>query len=469
MKQNKRRNTISAILWKNYLFMMFVSILLVLVPYVMCLYFSIKINGMEEYSGCSAEALMQDDYRQIDVAKIDNLNGSVQVVTGNLKVITLCGEGILAEKELTQAEWTGFLIWSGGVNDIECDILYNEKEKFWLLVELPVADIHFQFVVNRNMVGYDKIMQLFWVMAFSYFALIIICAVLYSCLTARNLRKPFHKLCNYTGVLQRGHYEERVELYGPVEFKELEQGMNLLATELEKEKKCRKQLEENRNQLIRDISHDLKNPLMGIRGYAELCLQKEQLSQQQMREYLELILHSSIRANELLMGLFEYAKVESADFVLHVEETDLGEFLRQELIDRISELESRHFTYEADIPEKAMPAKIDVMQMKRVFANLFSNAIKYNPENTAIFIALRKQKDQYEIIFSDSGVGMEEQYRKTIFEPFRRTDDKVRNSNDGGSGLGLAIVKKIITLHGGMINLDTEVGKGTRFFIYLPF
>lgn len=122
---------------------------------------------------------------------------------------------------------------------------------------------------------------------------------------AAGFRKTFHKLCDYVNMLEQGHYEKRIELEGLAEFKDLEQGMNHLAGELEKEKAFRKQIENNRNQLIRNISHDLKNSLMGISGYAELCLGKQQLTSSQMKEYLELILQNSKRSNELLMSLFD--------------------------------------------------------------------------------------------------------------------------------------------------------------------
>lgn len=467
MKWIKSGNTISHMLWKSYLFMIFVSIAMMIVPYFLCIIFSIRINKIEEYHNCSAADIIQDDYRQIDVSRINNLNGSVQVVTGNLEVITLSGEGVLPEKKLSISEWTQFLIQSGAVSNIECDIMYNEKENFWLIVELPIVKIDVKFVVNKDIVEYKQIMKMLWLMFFSYITLVILSVIVYSQMTAKNFRSPFRKLCTYANSLGQGHYEERISLQGPVEFRELVQDLNHLAAELEKERNFRKRAEENRNQLIRDISHDLKNPLMGIRGYAELCLQRN-ISTQQMKEYLELILHNSIRANELLMSLFEFSKLESADFKLHLETVDLGEFLRQEFITWIPELENKKFDYEVDIPEKEMPAHMDTMQMQRVFSNLFTNAIKYNSEGTAIGLSLKVFQDKYEITFYDNGKGIDQQYMESIFNPFIRPDGKVRNSNDGGSGLGLAIVQRIVILHGGDIWINDNVEKGTKFVIQLP-
>lgn len=468
MKWMKKRNTVSAMLWKSYIFMLVVAIVMMIVPYIIGVVFLEKLNQIEAYQNCSAADIMQDDYQEIDVSRIENLNGSVQVVTGNLDVITLCGEGALAEKSLSYTEWTEFLIHNGGVNEIECDVLYNEKANFWLIVELPVVKIQTQFVANKDLVEYDRIMRMFWMMFASYFVLVIASAICYSHMTAANFRKPFQRLCDYVNMLEQGKYEKRVKLEGLDEFRDLEQGMNHLAEELEKEKALRNQMEEKRNQLIRDISHDLKNPLMGIQGYAELCMGKEDITQQQMQEYLKLIRNNSIRANELLMNLFDYAKLESADFALQKEKVDFGEFLRQELIAWIPELENKHFSYEADIPEQVLDIEIDVAQMKRVFSNLFENAIKYNPEGTAIFLAVREVSGKCEIVFSDTGIGMEEEYANTLFEPFSRPDNKVRNSRDGGSGLGLAIVKRIILLHGGEICVDTARNQGTKFSMVLP-
>lgn len=467
MKYIKKKNTVSTLLWKSYLFLIVIAIVMMIVPYLLCILFSLKLNNIEEYHHCSATDIMQDDYHRIDTSRISNMNGSIQVVTGNLEVITLCGEGKIRTNTLSMEEWTNFLKQSGTVSETEYSIAYNEVEDFWLIVELPVAKIEIKFVANPNMVEYNQIIKMLSLMSVSYIVVVVFTAIIYSQLTAKNFRKPFGEMCDYIKYLSKGNYQKKIHLKGLHEFEELEKDINQLAEQLEQEKKFREKVEENRTQLIRDISHDLKNPLMGIQGYVEYCLNKS-LSQEELKEYLELIKNNSMRANDLLINLFEFAKIESADFTLKQEQVDLGEFLRQEIIHWIPELDNKQFGYEVDIPEKEMLANIDITQMKRVLANLISNALKYNLEGTNISLMLRKMTGKYEITFQDNGKGIEKEYIETIFDPFTRPDGKVRNSKDGGSGLGLAIVKKIITLHGGTVHIDSMIEKGTKFHIELP-
>jgi hypothetical protein len=125
------------------------------------------------------------------------------------------------------------------------------------------------------------------------------------------------------------------------------------------------------------------------------------------------------------------------------------------------------FIYDFDIPEIEIFAEIDVKQMDRVFQNLVSNTLKYNPKGTKITISVSEQGDGIVIIFKDNGIGIPKEIAKDIFNPFVRVDS-ARNSQTGGTGLGLAIALKIIVEHCGNMRLKTEVNCGCEFIINIP-
>ena len=226
-------------------------------------------------------------------------------------------------------------------------------------------------------------------------------------------------------------------------------------------------MEESRKRLVRDIAHDLKNPLASIQGNAELYQNNIEAEQGQKEHYVDIIHRNSVRANELITMLFEYSKLDSIDFALNIEKADICELLRLKLAYFFGIFEEQHIDVLVEIPEMECLVPMDYQQMNRVFDNLFENILKYSKSATQVRIALEKQSKYIQIIVEDVGEGMDEETAKHCFEPFFR-EDKARNSQTGGTGLGLAIVQKIIQAHHGKIQVETEKGEGCRFMIQFP-
>jgi signal transduction histidine kinase len=256
------------------------------------------------------------------------------------------------------------------------------------------------------------------------------------------------------------------------EFYELQSGFEQLSEKLQEQKQERFKLQENRNRLIRDISHDLKNPLASIQGYTEVLLKQLDDSMdfpmEMQKNYLQIIYSNSLRANQLISSLFLYSKLESSDFLLQPEKTDLCELLRENLIRFIPVFEEHHFQYELSVPNQEIFLQLDRTQMNRLLNNLYDNAVKYNQNIILISISVETTDTNVILTISDNGIGIDSEAAKDIFMPFQRVDEKVRNSQTGGSGLGLAIVKKIVELHLGTITLITEPNKGCKFVISFP-
>lgn len=287
----------------------------------------------------------------------------------------------------------------------------------------------------------------------------------------KKFLEPLNELVLGVRKIKMGDYHSKIAYVSHSEFDQVRDAINSLSTDLEMEIKKREAVESSRNQLIVDISHDLKTPLTNVLGYSEVILRNlhdhpqpgEQNSE--MQRYLEIIAKNGKQANRLLQDLSELSQLDVPDLCLNCSEVDFPESIRTFLIACIPEIEEANFTYEFDIPEKTIPCEIDEFKLHRALQNLIDNALKYNPPGTQIAIQVTDLDTQIQIILQDSGNGIPEDCRDKIFEPFVRADQD-RNRSTGGSGLGLAITKKIIEKHGGTIDMESDK-TGTRFIIVL--
>jgi signal transduction histidine kinase len=162
--------------------------------------------------------------------------------------------------------------------------------------------------------------------------------------------------------------------------------------------------------------------------------------------------------------MFELSKMESPEFALCKQHTDVCEFLRQQIVEMIPQLDQAGYTYECRIPQRDIVADIDTSHMRRVFQNLISNTIRHTPKGTHIVIMLSDDSGDIKITYQDNGGGIPSEIKDSLFNPFVRAD---ASRHTEGTGLGLAIVKKIISAHDGSIYLDCSVGHGCSFVITL--
>jgi signal transduction histidine kinase len=418
-----------------------------------------------------AQALLQADYRQIDTAGVMENGGGVQVINNQYEIVLSRGLNIFQKGVLTPGEFTNFLTGSRAVGvPYSHDIAYSQEGRYWLIVTFPTS-LRIDFSLARNTVYPSKDMQAvigaIIATVILYLLLLSLAAVASSRLTALTITKPLQKLCQSTRQLQEGDYAARVDLKLKNEFSELQNTFNDMAQKLQEETALREQAEKSRRQLVLDISHDLKNPLAAILGYAEYGLKHPDEPADAQQTYLTAIRDNGQRANTLITGLFELSKLESPEYRLQKSRTDLSEYLRLTSAQHIAGLDSAGFTYDFDIPEEEAWIQIDENAMGRVFQNLFGNALQYNTPGTKITLSLTIKENALEICFRDNGIGMAEELAQSIFQPFVRADAS-RNSKTGGTGLGLAIVRQIITLHGGSVSLKTSLQQGCAFYITLP-
>ncbi|HOQ10535.1 MAG TPA: HAMP domain-containing sensor histidine kinase [Syntrophomonadaceae bacterium] len=445
------------------------TILATVLAFVMLSFASQFIAGSLVKNQYPASAIIKDDYNQIDATPVVQNGGGVQVIDKEYRVVFSRGLDTIGKDQLSAGEFTKFLLESKS-KPYNYDILYHPQGEFWLIVTFPTSiRLDFSLVYNKLATAGD-FQRAGWAIAFavlSYLLIVAMFALVYSKLTAASITVPLRKLIEGTRLLREGDYSARVDLRLKNEFAELQDTFNDMAARIEHEMSLRKKSEGDRRRLILDISHDLKNPMASIQGYAELLLKKSDLTEQERSEHLQVILNNSQRANRLLSELFELSQIDSPEFSLKLERIDVSEYLRQICAELVPQLEREGFQYEFNIMEESMHALVDIHRFGRIIQNLADNALRYNPPGTLIKMILREQDHQAVIEFSDNGIGIPAHLVDHIFKPFVRVDDS-RNSKTGGSGLGLSIAKKIAQAHGGDLTLCLTREKGSTFRIAIP-
>jgi len=215
-------------------------------------------------------------------------------------------------------------------------------------------------------------------------------------------------------------------------------------------------------------AHDLRNPIGNVQMLSELLLEEmnENLTGDQKNILSEIINLSRFMLN-LLNDLLDISAIESGNVKLDLQELDYVKLIEDILSLNRPLAEKKKitvdFSYEKDIP----PVNIDKNKIIQVIINLLTNAVKFSYPETNIKVEVVKQGDFLLTSFTDQGQGIPSAEIPNIFKEFHKTSVKA-TAGEKSTGLGLAIIKKIIEVHGGKIDLESQVGKGTRFYFTLP-
>ncbi|PUA37812.1 cell wall metabolism sensor histidine kinase WalK [Paenibacillus elgii] len=228
-------------------------------------------------------------------------------------------------------------------------------------------------------------------------------------------------------------------------------------------------LEQARREFVANVSHELRTPLTTIKSYLE-ALEDGALEEPQLAgKFVNVARNETERMIRLVTDLLQLSRLDSKQAIISKETTDVTEML-EEVADRFSfQLEQRMIAIEIDVEKHVDEIMLDRDRIDQVLDNLVSNAIKYTPEGGHIRIhAGRREHAVLEISVQDNGIGIPRKDLSRIFERFYRVD-KARSRSMGGTGLGLSIAREIVKAHGGTIQLESELGQGTRVTFTLPY
>ncbi|MGY3767153.1 sensor histidine kinase [Vagococcus vulneris] len=236
---------------------------------------------------------------------------------------------------------------------------------------------------------------------------------------------------------------------------------------IEKNNQLQKQYEDNRRELIANMSHDLKTPITSIIGYVEGLRDGIANTEEKRQEYLNTIHQKAISLNELIETLFLYSKLDMENAVINKEITDINRLLR--LITNDYQLNNQA-EWKINLPQHEILTEIDPLQMTRVLTNIIENSLKFKQpakQRATISIDLRTNGSYVAITIKDNGIGISEEQLPIVFERFYRAD-KSRTPTIKGSGLGLNIVKSIMEHHDGSVSITSKLNEGTEVVLTLP-
>lgn len=225
-------------------------------------------------------------------------------------------------------------------------------------------------------------------------------------------------------------------------------------------------LEQIRKDFVANVSHELRTPITSIKGFSETLLDGAYKDEKMLLSFLEIIYKESNRLQMLIQDLLELSKIEQHGFTVNIMSMGLQDVLIRGAELTGPRLDEKNMSFHVDI-ERDVEVMGDANRIIQIVTNLITNAITYSPENTTVTIRL-KENEKYGIIeIEDQGIGIEKNEIARVFERFYRVD-RARSRNSGGTGLGLAIVKHLVEAHHGRIQVESEVGVGTKMIVMIP-
>jgi two-component system phosphate regulon sensor histidine kinase PhoR len=223
-----------------------------------------------------------------------------------------------------------------------------------------------------------------------------------------------------------------------------------------------KKLEIVRKDFVANVSHELKTPLTSIKGFVEALRDGAIKDPEQCSRFLSIISHHTDRMNKIISDLLQLSQIESREFELKMEPFSNKELIEEVIHSLKRSADEKSQNIEVNLHSEDQKVLGDKYRINQTLTNLLDNAIKYTPEKGNIKIQTQDKGDFIEIAVIDDGIGIPKKDLSRIFERFY-TIDKARSRELGGTGLGLSIVRHIIQAHGGKVNVESEMGKGSKF------
>ena len=228
-----------------------------------------------------------------------------------------------------------------------------------------------------------------------------------------------------------------------------------------------RKLESHRRDFVANVSHELRTPLTSIRGFAETLL-GAQVGEVEQKKFLEIINRHAQRLGEIIEDLLALSNLEKDTEANEIELYEQRIWPSLEAAKEMLELKATKMGVDILIKgDPSVKAKINSQLLEQAVVNLVDNALKYSDEGGRVIIHLNYRSQEVEIRVEDEGQGISQEHLPRLFERFYRID-KARSRQLGGTGLGLSIVKHVAMAHRGRVHVESQLGKGSKFYIMLP-
>ncbi|MEE9583480.1 MAG: HAMP domain-containing sensor histidine kinase, partial [Dehalococcoidales bacterium] len=291
----------------------------------------------------------------------------------------------------------------------------------------------------------------FWAGVIAFVVSLVIAILL-----ARSVYRPIQRVTKAAREMAHGKYDHKIPIAGPSDVKGLAVDFNQMAHEV-------KISQQRLRDFLSDVSHQLRTPLTSIRGFAQAILDGTAKDGDAKLKAAQVIEDEAKRMIRQVNELLELARIQSGQLKIAQEPVDIASLLRhcQEVFSLRAEEKGIILMIELD---EMTSVSGDIDQLEKAFSNLIDNAIKHTPNGGQVSITGRQvAKDSIEVTVANTGSGISQKELPYIFERFYQGDGV-----ESGIGLGLAIAREIVRTHGGDIEVDSTMEKGTRFILRLP-
>lgn len=269
---------------------------------------------------------------------------------------------------------------------------------------------------------------------------------------------PINHVMYCMNQLGLGNYKTRLHLIGPLKnissIEDFTSSFNRMASKLE-------HTDTLSNDFINNFSHEFKTPIVSIAGFAKL-LKKGKLDEEQQNEYLTIIEEESVRLSNLAVGIMNMMKIENLEMLSNIKRFNISEQIRNCILLLETKWTKKNLNIELDFEEYYIWASEELL--KHVWINLLDNAIKFSPEGESIIINIEKAEKRLIISITNTGVEIPPESQSHIFNKFYQLDE---SHSSEGYGIGLAVVRKVVELHHGLVNVNSE-NNSTTFTVILP-
>ncbi len=284
---------------------------------------------------------------------------------------------------------------------------------------------------------------------------ILICIFISSAILSKTIIEPVKEVNDIARKMSKGQFNERINKHYNDEIGELSDTLNYMASEILK-------AEETKNDFISSVSHELRTPLTAIKGWGETIITGSFEDKEEIEKGLKVILRETDRLKSMVDELLDFSKLEGNKLVLNKEKTDIKEEIEEILRLYDGRAKKERISLQSKFTENIPELSVDRNRFKQVIINILDNAMKFSPKDSNILINVSTLENELIIEIIDNGYGIAKEDLPKIKDKFFKG-----NSKKSGSGIGLAVCDKIIKLHGGSLELKSELNKGTNVIIKL--
>ena len=360
----------------------------------------------------------------------------------------LVGEGFITAGIIVLLYYSAFQIFQFLVTTFP-----NFFEDFWFFGDLFIE------MKDQTLLEVNPFVYIFLI-------LLAITAIIWRLIRRYRHYELLHVISELNYIAQ-GHFEHRIPESSDTNLQQFIDSIHVLVDSTVAAMEEERRIEQTKDELITNVSHDIRTPLTSIIGYLGLVEQGRYHSKEEILNYVHTAYKKSRQMKILVDDLFEYTTVRQTDTPLNSIRFDMIQLLEQLAIDFQIEADARGMAIETSSPSEKYVMEGDTEKLVRVFNNLLTNALKYGSDGQKIVIELEPlENDKVQIIIKNDGAPIPEEALEQLFERFYRAETS-RSPESASTGLGLAIAKSIVELHGGTITADTREG-WTAFVIELP-